>query len=150
MRITLTLFAAFILATFLSCTAPSKSCVAASGPPVSADYILALSTANDFLHAWCYRDQENGLRLLSPALRKVVPEEELRMTISGASNPHHQAFEITGGKALTKDRYSFDVLLYHHYTGFSYPESPPAATIQVVRTGPDTWRIDRFPTQDAQ
>lgn len=128
-----------------ACTAPSPT-PAFSNPAVSDDYILALSAANDFLQAWRMRDQPTGLQLLSARLRQSLPEDDLRDAIAGVSNPHHQSYEITAGAALSKDRYRFTVILYHHYTGHDYPEAQTATTLEVLRIAPETWCIDRLPT----
>lgn len=111
-----------------------------------SDYVLALSAADRFLGAWQWRDQEKGLSLLSPRLRKSRSEDDLRMYISGISNPHHQAFEIGAGWRLKDGRYSFAVRLYEHYTAQKkLGPKPPLQTLVVVKTAPAEWKVDRPP-----
>ena len=68
---------------------------------VDEDYVLALSTANKFLSAWQTRDQAAGLSLLSSSLRSRDSEDELRLYISGLSNPYHASFELGPGGTIT-------------------------------------------------
>ncbi|CAG7646149.1 hypothetical protein PAESOLCIP111_05111 [Paenibacillus solanacearum] len=35
---------------------------------------------------------------------------------TGVSNPHHQAFEVTGKKQIGDERFAFHALLYEYYT----------------------------------
>ena len=113
---------------------------------IDQNYVLALSTANGFLCAWRRREQEAGLALLSPSLRSRHSEEEVRMWISGISNPHHEAFEIGRGKRLRDGRYSFEVRLYEQYTGAKYRQKRRKATSIVLSMSMDgEWLVDRLP-----
>ena len=128
---------------------------AAPGPPKrhhdgpAASYLEALRVADLFLNAWVKRDVNGGLALVSAAaltrdsggrvdLSGGVPDY-----ISGISNPHHEAFEISPGRQVGPDRCAFPVRLFELYlgesTGFAYSD-----TLEVVRQGGE-WRIDRLP-----
>ena len=122
-------------------------CATVQTAQVDADYVLALSTANRFLEAWRIRDQDAGLALLSPRLRKSQAEDEWRMAISGCSNPHHQSYEITGGRRLPDGRIQFDVWLHDHYTGQRYGASPRNAAehIILIELEREQWRVDDTP-----
>src|SRR5205823_4021152 len=113
-------------------------------PGSSAEYLGALRTANAFLFAWVKRDADEGLDLLSGRLRKKIHDESrLQDFMTGLSNPHHQAFEISRVPGSTGSRYVFTVTLYEFYAGepagFKY-----VSTLEVVKQG-GLWRIDRLP-----
>ncbi len=113
---------------------------------VNQEYVLALSAANQFLDAWRTRDQEKGLALLSTGLKRLRGIEELRIYISGLSNPHHQAFEIFHGKQLGDTSYAFPVILYEHYTGEKWrnKELKPRELV-LVKGERDEWFVDALP-----
>src|SRR5437868_13378646 len=67
---------------------------------VDQDYVLALAAADRFLCAWRLRDQDAGLALVSDRLKRRRGEKELRSYLSGLSNPHHAAFEVSAGRRL--------------------------------------------------
>ena len=117
--------------------------------PIDNDYVLALAAANEFLEAWRSRDQERGLAVLSPRLRKSKDEEFLRFDISGISNPHHESYEVTNGRRLPDGRYAFDVWLWEYYTagqaGDPTTEKPLPYRVIVVKTGLETWQVDDMP-----
>jgi hypothetical protein len=120
------------------------------------NYVLALSAANEFLSAWRDRHQDKGIAMLTPSLLKAKGEQWWRDEISGISNPHHEAYEITNGRPLADGRYVFDVWLYEYYTGnvgrrrakgqkvHSWVR-PEADRIVVIEVGPDDWRVDEAP-----
>jgi len=122
-------------------------CTTVQQKQVDTDYVLALSTANKFLEAWRSRGQDAGLALLSPRLRKSRTEDEWRMAISGISNPHHQSYEITGGKRLSDASIQFDVWLHDHYTGEQQASSPRQAAqhIILIKVGREEWEVDGVP-----
>ena len=117
--------------------------------PPSADYILALRTANSFLTAWAMRDHDAGVALMSRALRRSDAdtqdqrEAELRQLVTGLSNPSHQAFLIEAGLQRRLDRFVFPVSLFELYLNADHGNSW-ADTVEVVRDG-DEWRVDRIP-----
>ncbi|MDA2931462.1 hypothetical protein MYX84_16205 [Acidobacteria bacterium AH-259-O06] len=115
---------------------------------VDQDYVLALSTANKFLSAWQTRDQAAGLSLLSPSLRSRDSEDELRLYISGLSNPYHASFEIGPGEQLPDGRFAFEVRLYEHYRGQRIQERrlrPTPSRIVLIQIGPEDWLVDQLP-----
>jgi hypothetical protein len=110
------------------------------------DYISSLASANQFLTAWQWRNQEEGLKLLSTNLKRQKTEEDLRDYLSGLSNPHHAAFEISSGKRLGNDRFSFRVRLYEEVTGDTIGiEQPKLSTIVVIKNSDGTWLVDVLP-----
>jgi len=126
-------------------------CSSESGPEAEAfidtDYVLALSAADRFLTAWRNRDQDVGLALLSSRLVKSKGEQHWRNEISGMSNPHHEAYEISGGRRLGDGRFAFDVWVHAHYTGFRVEpvrKSKPSRII-LMRVAPEEWKVDEVP-----
>jgi hypothetical protein len=123
---------------------------------VSADYVRSLGTANAFLSAWKSRNVQNGLELISPALKNKISTDELNAYISGTSSPSHYAFEVGSGKKLKDGRYAFDAKLYEYYKAGT-PESqswdcPVLPKIVLVKTGvvdpkhrAGIWMIDELP-----
>ncbi len=89
---------------------------------IDAEYVQALQTADLFLWAWQTCDFDLGLQLISRPLQSRLeqdPSRDFLQYIEGLSNPHHAAFEITGGKALGPTRFAFSVALFDHYQGNS-------------------------------
>lgn len=127
-----------------------------STAPVNADYVRALFAADKFLYAWKTRNTQEGLALVSPALKSKKPNDELFSYISGTSSPSHAAFEVNSGRKLPDGRYAFDVKLYEYYYAAT-PESqmskcPEASRIVLVKSGvSDTkfrvgnWLVDELP-----
>jgi hypothetical protein len=111
---------------------------------VDSDYVLALATANDFLHAWQTRDPETGLLLLTDGLKQRTAENALANFFTGTSQ--RQSFEIGRGKKLTGGRYRFPVSLFQkRATDNSKWMHPEPSVLIVVRTGKNDWAIDRLP-----
>lgn len=113
--------------------------------PRSIGYVHALSVADQFMTAWQYRNQVAGLALVSDSLKEKESEDDLRMYISGLSNPHHEAFEICSGKRLPDGSISFEVMMYETYTG--YPNVYPAGPSQIVlsKNGRGKWLVVKLP-----
>ena len=118
----------------------------------SPAYLQALRVTDLFLDAWLNRDADTGLALMSSAILLGGPRgrdhvsAELRQYMTGLSNPHHEAFEISRGSGIGPDRFAFPVRLLELYTG----ETTGVAisdTLEVVRQG-DEWRVDRLPRRD--
>ena len=128
-------------------------CSSESGPEpeaeafIDTDYVLALSAADRFLAAWRSRHQDDGLTMLSSRLVKSKGEQHWRDEISGISNPHHQAYEISGGRRLGDGRFAFDVWLYEHYTGFRVEPGPRGKPrrIILIKVAPEEWKVDEVP-----
>ena len=127
----------------------SASALPRDASPPSADYILALRTANSFLTAWATRDYDTGVALMSRALchgdgdSQGQHEADLRQLVTGLSNPSHQAFLIGAGFQRLPDRFVFPVSLFELYLNADHGNSW-ADTLEVVRDG-DEWRVDRIP-----
>ena len=117
----------------------------AADAAVDGDYILALTAANEFLDAWRMRDQVKGVALLTPELLAAEGREAWGATISGCSNPHHESYEITGGRRLADGRFAFDIQLYLYYTNFpdvyNSPRVPPG-TMVLKKVAHEEWRVD--------
>ncbi|MBI5076337.1 MAG: hypothetical protein HZB62_14385 [Nitrospirae bacterium] len=119
-----------------------------TAPIVSATYVQALETANDFLVAWSKRDADSGNKLisanLSTKLKKENNEDWFIQYMSGLSNPRHISFEIGNGKEINSKRIVFPVILYEYYSGeskaFQYKSK-----IELVKEG-DSWRVDVLPS----
>jgi hypothetical protein len=118
--------------------------------PADPDYVFALATANDFLHAWQTQDRETGILLLTDRLKQRIAENTLAAFFS-PSRCQRQAFEIGPGKKLASGRYQFPVSLYQKpdtatlaKTAFRSPRPHPSALL-VVKTGRNDWAIDQLP-----
>lgn len=108
--------------------------------------IAALGTADRFLAAWQMRNQDTGFALLSSRLKSQEPESDLRMYLSGLSNPHHAAFEIGIGQKLAEGRYAFEVRLYEVVTGSQEKQLRPKPTrIVLQKTAGNEWQVDALP-----
>jgi hypothetical protein len=125
---------------------PAQKARSRTGEGIDQDYVLALTAADQFMHAWATRNQDDGLALLTPRLKNKFPEEYFRYYLSGLANPHHQAFEVWRGKRLPSGGFSFPVAMYEHYTGQKEPgQHPKALTIVVIQSGPESWLVDDLP-----
>jgi hypothetical protein len=119
-------------------------------PPLDPDYVLALATANDFLHAWQTQDQETGILLLTDRLKQRTPENALDSFFS-PNGCKRQSFEIGHGKRLGAGRYQFPVSLFQrpaqtapkkNTLGWTHPQT---SALVVVKTGKNDWAIDKLP-----
>jgi hypothetical protein len=135
-------FALFLLLGMLSGSSPAKS---KPGLSLERDYVVALATANDFLHAWQVRDQETALLLLTDRLKQRTSEPALiSFFVSGASQ--RQGYEIGRGKKLAPGRYQFPVsLLQERAVATSKRMRAPASVLVVIREGKNDWAIDQLP-----
>jgi hypothetical protein len=114
--------------------------------PVDDHYILALSTADHFLHAWATRDADAGRTTLTPAAIARYSAEQIAMLFQGVSSPHHESFEIGPGHALSPTKYAFDVIQYEYLTNMNFHGSRRRpARLVVVEVKPNTWLVDEFP-----
>jgi len=113
-------------------------------PVVNTDYIVALSAANHFLHAWQTSDQETGILMLTNRLKQKTSEDALSNFFSSASN-RPQSFEIERGRRLAPGRYKFPVTLFHNPGAANRRMNPRSSALVVVHAGKDDWAIDRLP-----
>lgn len=109
-------------------------------PSLSDDrqYILALVTANRFLHAWQVGDFESGMILLSDRVRHSQDPDNVEQLFSGNSG---QAFEITRGHG-SRGRYRFSIVLVSA-TGSHVRRR--VSEIVVISTGKNDWVVDKLP-----
>lgn len=105
------------------------------------EYVLALATANQFLHAWQIQDRETGLEMLSDGLKGVIPDNRLQTFLSSG---REAAFEISRGKKLQTGRYVFPVALLG-IRGDGKTIHLRFSELVVVKTGKDDWAIDKLP-----
>jgi hypothetical protein len=101
-------------------------------------YVLALGTANRFLHAWQAGDIETGMVLLSDHARRSHNAENLEKFFSGGSD---RAYEIERGKGHA-GRYRFPVVLIMKTDGGLHHTF---SEIIVVDTGKNDWAVDKLP-----
>jgi len=111
-----------------------------SNAPTPADpsYVLALATANRFLHAWQMGDLETGMVLLSDHVRHSQDPEKVEQFFSGDAD---RAFEITRGQG-NLGRYRFAIVLV---TAAGPRVRRRLAEIIVVNTGKNDWVVDKLP-----
>jgi len=113
---------------------------------VDQEYLMALRAANQFLEAWVHRDGEKGAQSVTAEVKKAYSEDWLSSYFVGTSNPHHQAYEITGSDQINKNTYRFKVWMYEHYSGvevlFDHPEP---SYLTVVKTEDENWLINELP-----
>ena len=111
---------------------------------VDQDYIAALAAANRFLHAWQSLDQETGLLMISDKLRQETTQDRLENFFTPASSTQ-EAYEISRGKKLNAERYSFPVALFATPAGSRRRLPPHFSEIIVRRSGRNDWIIDKLP-----
>ncbi|MBS1850985.1 MAG: hypothetical protein JST79_08740 [Acidobacteria bacterium] len=112
-----------------------------SQPVVDREYSAALAAANFFLHAWQIGDQENGIVILSDAVRRRTSPEQIETFFS--PDPE-AAYEISRGKRRNPGRYSFPVVLFGA-AGVRHGAGPRYSEIVLVRTGKREWVVDKLP-----
>jgi hypothetical protein len=110
--------------------------------PIDPDYIYALATANQFLHAWQTQDQETAALLLSDRLKQRSPETLLEGLLSNEARP--QSFEIARGRKLAPGCFKFPIALFAKPTKAKFTH-PHVATLVVIKTGTSEWAIDQLP-----
>jgi hypothetical protein len=107
-----------------------------------ADYISALSAANRFMNAWQTRDQETIMLMLSDSAKHQATAEHMNEFLSAEDSD--KAFEISQGKKLKTDQYSFAVGLFSTAPGAKHIHSKYSQLI-VVRTSAHDWAVDKLP-----
>jgi len=115
---------------------------AASLSNVDPEYIVALSTANRFLHAWQIQDQETGILMLSDTLKQQSSVDRLQTYFSGSAQ---QAFEISRGKRLRPGCYTFPVAIFDSRASDHQKTRPHSSRIVVIHTGKNDWAVARLP-----
>jgi hypothetical protein len=133
-------WAAFVLLLFPLSAMAASSHHPHSGQPGLEDpsYVLALATANRFLHAWQTGDLEGGTILLSDHVRHSRNPNDVERFFSGGAE---RAFEIAHGKG-NRRRCRFPVVLL---TGEGRRIQRKFSQIIVVNTGKNDWAVDTLP-----
>jgi hypothetical protein len=101
-------------------------------------YRTALATVNRFLHAWQIEDHETGIVMLSDSARGHTTPEVLQSFFSPGANA---AYEISRGKRVKADEYSFPVVLF----ASTPPAHPRVRQILVSRDGHGDWSVNNIP-----
>jgi len=114
-------------------------------PPVDHDYVIALATADRFLHAWQTDDEESGILMLTDHLKKQSDEDAVHDFFS-SSESARTSYEIGHGRKLAPGRYEFPVALFHASSrnGQRWMRPQPSALV-VVKAGKADWAIDKLP-----
>jgi len=124
---------------------PLASAKSKTSSPLDSDYVLALGTANDFLHAWQTQDREAGILLLTDHAKEHASEDALRRFFSPKPR-WSQSFEIHRGHKLGPGRYRFPVSLFQQPAGASAKwMRPQQSSLVVVKRSSTEWSIDRLP-----
>lgn len=132
----------FLLLGILAPSSPAKP--KKPETPLDSDYVLALATANNFLHAWQSRDPETGLLLLTDRLKRRTNENTLDNFFAGTSQ--RQSFEIGRGQKLARGRYRFPVSLFQKPAASNSKWlRPETSVLVVVKAGKNDWAIDKLP-----
>jgi hypothetical protein len=113
-----------------------KSLHRSGGDPL---YSTALATANRFLHAWQSEDHETGIVMLSDSAREHASAEKLQNFFSPGANA---AYEISRGKRVKADEYSFPVVLFGRTEASVRPR---ACRIVVSRDSRGDWSVNNIP-----
>lgn len=113
---------------------PSTKLEAATDP----GYVLALGTADRFLHAWATGDLETGMVLLSDHVRRTQNAETIEQFFSAGQE---RGFELMRGNSH-KGRYRFPVVLVTRQGNTARRVS---SEITVVNTGKNDWAVDKLP-----
>ena len=125
---------------------PGRAPAPQSKPAYDADYLAALSVADDFCQAWKSRDVAGGRALMSQRMIRAYPDERLRDALAGAANPRHVAYEISAGRLLPDGRRAFDVRLFFAYEGAHDDRiESPLAQVVLAREPTGPYRVDEFP-----
>lgn len=119
---------------------------------IDKDYLYALNTADKYLYAWVMRDGLIAYDLISDNIKRNYNGlKDFQMHFAGASNPHHQAFEIVGYRYLSKDRICFKVWYYEDYTGiYLQPVMKGSPSfLELIKVDKEKWLIDIYINRDA-
>jgi len=123
--------------------APAKA--RSTTPAVEHDYIVALATADRFLHAWQTDDEEAGILLLTDHLKKQSSEDAVHDFFS-SSDYARTSYEIGHGRRLAPGRYEFPVALFQSPSRTGHRQThPQTSALIVVKAGKSDWAIDKLP-----
>jgi len=116
-----------------------------TSPTVDHDYVVALATADRFLHAWQTDDEEAGILLLTDHLKKQSSEDAVHDFFS-SSDYARTSYEIGHGRKLAPGRYEFPVALFQSPSRNGHRQThPQASALMVVKAGKNDWAIDSLP-----
>jgi hypothetical protein len=136
-----------ILVSFLlllsAALAPAKT--RSTTPSADHDYVIALATADRFLHAWQTDDEEAGILMLTDQVKQQSSEDAVHYFFS-SSESARASYEIGHGRKLAHGRYEFPVALFLTPSR-SGPRRTHAQTsaLIVVKAGKADWAIDKLP-----
>ena len=124
---------------------PSALAKAKTVPVVDSEYVSALGTANDFLHAWQTQDREAGILLLTDRLKESSSHDALQRFFSPTACKA-QSFEIGRGRKMGPGRYRFPVSLFQQAAETSGKwMRPQMSSLVVVKRATSDWSIDKLP-----
>ena len=118
----------------------------------SAEYLQALSVADEFLAAWMFREEDKGIALVSAGLRKTVSDDKLREYVSGLSDPYHCSFVVGPGVQPHKGEqgFEFPVTFFFLYngesTGGGYKTSIKIGRTKDCDTHTQGWCVQSLPS----
>jgi hypothetical protein len=112
--------------------------------PIDRDYVIALSAADRFLHAWQTDDEEAGILMLSDHLKQRTNEDAVHRFFSVESA--RASYEIGRGHKLSSGRYEFPVVLFpsasQNGPRWMHPQS---SALILIKAGKSDWTIDKLP-----
>lgn len=112
---------------------------------VDHDYVVALATADRFLHAWQTDDEEAGILLLTDHLKKQSSEDAVHDFFS-SSDYARTSYEIGHGRKLAPGRYEFPVALFQSPSRTGHRQThPQTSALIVVKASKSDWAIDKLP-----
>ena len=116
----------------------------ATASPVDRDYVVALSAADRFLHAWQSDDEEAGILMLSDHLKQRTNEDAVHQFFSAGSA--RASYEIGRGHKLSSGRYEFPVVLFQS-SSQNGPRwmHPQSSALIIIKSGKSDWAIDKLP-----
>jgi hypothetical protein len=107
-------------------------------PPLDPDYVIALGSADRFMHAWQTGDIEHGIVQLSDGLRRSQDAHKVEQFFLNAKD---RSYEIARGHGQA-GRYTFPVVLVG-IEGGQLTRKP--SELLVLETGRNDWVIDKLP-----
>ena len=134
-----------LLPSFLLSTTLASPKARNSTPTVDHDYVVALATADRFLHAWQTDDEEAGILLLTDHLKKQSSEDAVHDFFS-TSDYARTSYEIGHGRKIAPGRYEFPVALFQSPSRTGHRQTQPqASALIVMKAGKNDWAIDKLP-----
>jgi len=111
------------------------------------DYAAALAAVNRYCAAWQRHDAVAARAELSERLASWLLQTDEQM-LDWPANPHHEAYEISAGKAKGEGQYTFQVRLFYRFLGQADERiETDGGEVTVCRDEQGRWRIDQLPTR---